>query len=84
MLNETMLSSMREMEITQVDRASLIDIGGVKINTAQPVEQRLETFIKHIKNPYCFLCGDTPVRVRYVTPEKTLAKSLSDYFISLK
>ncbi len=84
MLSDINLLDMSSLEITQVDRNSLIDIDTVKINTSLPIEQRLESFIKQIKNPYCFLCGDTPVRVRFVSPEKTLAESLGDYFTSLK
>ncbi len=84
MLSDINLLDMSSLEITQVDRNSLIDIDTVKINTSLPIEQRLESFVKQIKNPYCFMCGDTPVRVRYVSPEKPLAKSLGDYFISLK
>jgi len=75
---------MREMEITKIDRTSLIDINNVKIDTSLPAEQRMESFIKQIGNPYCFLCGDTPVRVRFVSKRKTLSQSLGDYFSSLK
>lgn len=84
MLNSTQLAAMREMEITKIDRTSLIDINNVKIDTSLPAEQRMESFIKQIGNPYCFLCGDTPVRVRFVSQRKTLSQSLGDYFSSLK
>ncbi len=78
------LAHMREMDITDLDRASLTRIDEVAIDTSLPIVERMERFISQVKNPYCFLCGDTPVRVRFISPEKTLAESLSDYFISLK
>lgn len=84
MLSSTQLAAMRELEIAKIDRASLIDINNVKIDTSLLAEQRMESFFTQIRNPYCFLCGDTPVRVRFVTQKKTLAQSLGDYFISLK
>lgn len=84
MLNSTQLAAMREMAINQIDRDSLIDINDVKIDTSLSAEQRMESFITQIGNPYCFLCGDTPVKVRFVSQKKTLAGSLGDYFCSLK
>lgn len=83
-LTGTQLADMRETEITKTDRASLIDINNVIIDASLPSERRTESFITQISNPYCFLCGETPVRVRFVSPNKPLAGSLGDYFISLK
>lgn len=48
--------------------------------TSSCVERNLRTLI----NPYCFRCGDTPVRVRFVAEERTLKELLRSYFSSLK
>ena len=43
-----------------------------------------QSYLEQIVNPYCFLCGDTPVRIRFVAEDRTLKQSLCDYFLSLK
>jgi len=83
-LNSKQLAAMGEIEITKIDRTSLINIDNVKIDATLPAEGKMESYMKQIKNPYCFLCNETPVRVRFVSHKKTLAQSLGDYFISLK
>ena len=40
----------------------LIDISTVEI-TALTVPERLASFVKVVKNPYCFRVKDTPVKV---------------------
>lgn len=84
MLSLSQFEEMSQLEIDKIDRKNLIDIRSVQIDTSQPSEIRMKRYLEQIKNPYCFLCGDTPVRIRFVSSNKTLAKSLGDYFIGLK
>ena len=76
MIDKLQLQQMRNVDITQVDRSTLVDIRNIHIDSSLPFEQ--------IVNPYCFLCGDTPVRIRFVAEDRTLKQSLCDYFLSLK
>ena len=75
MIDSLQLQEMKSVDITQADRSKLVDIKSVHIDSSLPAAQKVKGYIEQIKNPYCFLCGDTPV---------TLKKSLSDYFLSLK
>lgn len=84
MLNRKQLDAMKGVDITEVDRQTLVDINEVNINGLLNSVQKMENYIEQVKNPYCFLCGDTPVKIRFVTENKTLTQSLGNYFSSLK
>lgn len=84
MIDSLQLKELKEADITRVNRNRLVDIKDVKIDNSLPAGEKVERYIEQIKNPYCFLCGDTPVKIRFVSETKTLKKSLSDYFMSLK
>jgi hypothetical protein len=84
MIDSLQLQEMKSVDITQADRSKLVDIKSVHIDSSLPAAQKVKGYIEQIKNPYCFLCGDTPVRIRFVSETRTLKKSLSDYFLSLK
>lgn len=58
---------------------SLVDIRSVKIDSAQPVEERMRSYVEQIKNPYMFKVGDTVVRVSYANTQATI----NDNFINL-
>ncbi|MFR5845627.1 MAG: DUF6870 family protein [Oscillospiraceae bacterium] len=56
----------------------------ISILTVLCQQQKMQSYLEQIVNPYCFLCGDTPVRIRFVAEDRTLKQSLCDYFLSLK
>ena len=40
------------------DCNALVDIRDISVNKALPKEERIADFVKQIKNPYRFRCGD--------------------------
>lgn len=66
------------------DIESLKNIEEISIDTSKTIDQRMELFLKEVENPYCFLCGNTPVRICFTNGGTTLRKGLSNYFIGLK
>ena len=84
MIGKAQLQQMKGVDITQVDRSTLADIRNVHIDSSLPAEKKMQSYFEQIVNPYCFLCGDTPVKIRFVAENKTLKQSLHDYFLSLK
>lgn len=46
-----------------VEDTSLVDIKDVVINTDMPVVDRVQDYIKQIKNPYCYLDHGIKVRI---------------------
>ena len=69
MIGKAQLEQMKSVAITQVDRSALVDIRNIHIDGS---------------NPYCFLFGDTPVRIRFVAEDRTLKQALYNYFAGLK
>ncbi len=78
------LAAMRDLDITAIERDTLVELGAVGLDTVRPAAERREVFLRQVKNPYCFLCGDTPVRIRFVAGDRTLAEALGGYFRRLK
>lgn len=75
---------MRSVDITQADPCTLVDIRTVYIDSSLPAAEKMHSYFEQVVNPYCFLCGDTPVRIRFVAESKLLKQSLCNYFLSLK
>ena len=74
----------RLSQITEISRNDLVDINDVKIDQSLPAAARLEDYISQIKNPYYFLCGNTPVRISFSESEKPLSEKLEAHFIRQK
>ena len=59
------LRTMQTTDILSVSADSLVDINDVSVNKDLSKKERIAEFIKQIKNPYCFKCGDFIVKARY-------------------
>lgn len=59
------LDRMKDTDIRMVDKAELVDIRNVKIDTEKPVTERIEDYVRQIRNPYCFKVGDVAVKVSF-------------------
>ena len=59
------LEHMRDVDITKVDRSSLCDLRKVRVKRELPIPERVADFIAQIGNPYCFMVGDTVVKLRF-------------------
>jgi hypothetical protein len=84
MLTSNQLAEMGRTEIEQVNKSGLVDITSVKIDTSLPPAQRMQNYLEQIKNPYCFLCGKTPVQISFKPDGKELDGLLGSYFLGLK
>lgn len=84
MLTAKQLDEMNQSAMDKIDRNKLADIRGIKIDTDMPLGKRMENYLEQVKNPYCFLCGDTVVRVRFEPTGEELSDKLKGFFISLK
>lgn len=84
MLDGTALKAMSQIAIEEIDRNELVNMEEVKIDVSLPAPQRMLKYLEDIKNPYCFLCGKTPVKIRFSQDGKELAELLKEHFIALK
>jgi len=75
---------MSKIGISEINKSSFVDILNVKIDQKLPLNLRMENYLEHIKNPYCFLCGGSAVRVRYEREGADLRNKLKNYYINIK
>ena len=62
---------------TETDiRDNLVDIRDVSVEKDLPKEQRIESFVCQIKNPYRFRCGDFVVNASFSSSGMTLEECL--------
>lgn len=71
-------------DIRTVDRANLVDISSVKIDSELPKTERIKSFISQIGNPYCYLDGDVVVGISYADTDISLEDRLKSYACSLE
>ena len=70
---------MEASDIRLIDKDKLRSINSVKIDASLSKEQRMRSFIEQIGNPYCYLDGDTVVKISYADTQATLEDRLKSY-----
>ena len=78
------LERLCEVEIENLELSTLINVEQVVIDQNLPVTERMMEYLEKVKNPFCFLCGETPVKICFMENEIKLEKKLKEYFLSLK
>lgn len=74
---------MEQVDILQVDRDSLVDIMEIQIDESLPREERFAEFLRQVKNPYCFRCGNMAVKISFADTPVSLEERLEHYFRTL-
>lgn len=59
-----------------MNRTELVDINDVTVSDKLPQKERIREYIRQIKNPYQFKCGDIAVTVSFANQGKALEESL--------
>lgn len=72
-----------DIDVRHVDRASLRDIGHVKIDTSLPCAERIKSYIEQIGDPYCYLDSGIVVGISYSDTQVSLQDRLRSYACSL-
>ena len=67
---------------TQININELADIREVEIDPALPQEERMRSYLRQIKNPRLYRCGDMIVRVSFADTGATLGDRLKQYLLS--
>ncbi len=78
------LERMSQDSIGDIPGNGLADIRGVTIDTGLPGTLRMLRYLEQIRDPYNFLCDNTPVHISFVNEEQELSKILVRYFCGLK
>jgi hypothetical protein len=69
-------------EKTVIPYEDRVDINDIYIDRAAPIAERVEQYMKDIKNPCAFRCGKLAVNVVYSQGSLTLEQALRNYLIS--
>lgn len=77
------IQKMKDVDIQTVNCSQLVDLNTVVIDENQSVEERLESFIEQIKNPYCFRVGDIAVKVVYKENGPTFQQNFEEMLLTM-
>lgn len=84
MITNKQLEEMSRQNIETINRNELADISAIQIKQDLPHNEKVIAFLEEIRNPYCFLCGNVPVRVCFSDNGPKLGQTLQGYFIRIK
>lgn len=73
------IEQLKNVDLENVQKSELADISTVQIDITKSKEERLEQYLKQIRNPYCFQCGGATVKVSFLNTEDTLQDKLLQY-----
>lgn len=76
------IATMKNVDLSTVNRDWLVDIRDVKVNTALPKRERALDFIRQIRNPYCYKHGKYVVKVGFSDTDVSLEERLAEYIRS--
>lgn len=84
MLSSGELDEISRMQICHLDQSALSDITFAEIDTSLPPAQRMLQHLEQSQNPYCFLCGKTPVQISFKPDGALLDNLLLNYLLRLR
>lgn len=73
------VDEMKNVDIRTVNKDDLVDIRDVKIDRTLPKEERIRDYVRQIKNPYCFKCGNVGVKISFAKTDVTLEECMEHY-----
>ncbi len=73
------IEEMKNVDIRTVRREDLVDIRDVEIDPELPKEERIRSFVRQIRNPYCFKVGNVVVKTTFADTDVTLDERLEHY-----
>ena len=76
-------SQLRELQNIVPSREQRVDINTIRLDMDAPAAVRAEQYLRQIKNPYAFRCGNVAVNVRFSHGGKPLAQAMQSYLAAL-
>ena len=62
-LQQIDLAALEAVDVQTVSPDDLVDLKDIQIDPSLPKEERIASFIRQVKNPYCYKCGKIVVKV---------------------
>jgi hypothetical protein len=73
------IEAMRNVDVRTVDRSDLVELSDVRIDENLSQQERIAEFIRQIKNPYCYKCGDIVVKESFSNNGKSIDDCFEQY-----
>ena len=73
------IEEMKAVDVRTVNRDDLVDIRDVHIDPDLPKEERIRSFVRQIRNPYVFKCGDVVIKSVFPETGPTLEECMEHY-----
>lgn len=80
-MTKEQLLQLKNAEVSIPER---VDIAEVKVDPTMPVALRMEEYLRQIKNPYAFRCGEIAVNLSFSSNGKTLKDAVASYLKAIK
>ena len=77
------IAAMQSVDIRTIDRNSLVDLNDIRIDETLSQYERLVEFIRQIKNPYCYRCGNIVIKESFSDNGKSIDDCLEQYIGTL-
>lgn len=82
-MNKLDYEQMKKINIRTVDTKTLVDIEKIEIDKTLSKEERMNDFIKKVKNPFCFKCNGMVVKTVYSESGDNLEDKLVELFMTM-
>ncbi len=73
------IDEMKNIDVRTVDPETLVDVTQIQIDESLSKEERVEDFIRQVRNPYCFKVGNMVVKNVYSEDGVTLAERFKQF-----
>jgi len=73
------IEALKNVDIINVSKETLVDIKDVKIDKSLNLEERKKSFIRQIKNPYCYICNGFIIKSKFAVSGNTFSESFNDF-----
>ena len=73
------LEEMRAVDPRAVERDTLVQRSSVIIDPKADKNKKIQEYVKQIHNPYCYLEGDTVVKISFSDTERTIEDCMHSY-----
>lgn len=77
------VEAMKNVNVNTVDRNTLVQRGSIRLDESLPSHERLQDFVRQMKNPYCYMDGKIAVKISFINTATTIEDCLENYLRGL-
>lgn len=75
--------SMEKSPLISEEKENLVQRSSITLESCNTSKEKIEQYVSQIKNPYCYLEGDTVVTIHFSETGKTIDDCIKDYYKNL-